>query len=57
VHISRRIAERVDELATLIAKEGGKPIKWSKVEATRAAGTFRWAAEELRHFGGEVLRL
>ncbi|HCO01813.1 MAG TPA: aldehyde dehydrogenase [Actinobacteria bacterium] len=57
MHISRRIAERVDELATLIAKEGGKPIKWSKVEATRAAGTFRWAAEELRHFGGEVLRL
>src|SRR5262245_30069727 len=36
MHISRRIAERVDEFAESIAKEGGKPLKWSKIEATRA---------------------
>jgi acyl-CoA reductase-like NAD-dependent aldehyde dehydrogenase len=34
--VSRRIGERVDEFAESIAREGGKPLKWSKVEATRA---------------------
>ena len=46
MHISRRLAERVDEFAESIAREGGKPLKWAKVEATRAVSTFRWAAEE-----------
>jgi acyl-CoA reductase-like NAD-dependent aldehyde dehydrogenase len=58
MHVSRRIAERVDEFAESIAREGGKPLKWSKVEATRAVATFRWAAEETRsRSGGEFLRL
>src|SRR5919198_4233422 len=57
MHISRRIGERVDELAEAVAREGGKPLKWSKVEATRAVSTFRWAAEEARRFGGEFLSL
>jgi aldehyde dehydrogenase (NAD+) len=57
MHISRRIGERVDELAELVAKEGGKPLKWSKIEVTRAISTFRWAAEETRRFGGEFMRL
>jgi acyl-CoA reductase-like NAD-dependent aldehyde dehydrogenase len=57
VHISERLAERVDEVAELIAREGGKPLKWAKVEAARAVSTFRWAAEECRRFGGELLRL
>ena len=48
MQISRRIAERVDEFAESIAREGGKPLKWSKIEATRAIATFRWAAEEIR---------
>ena len=56
-HISRRIAERVDELAELVAREGGKPLKWSKVEVTRAVSTFRWASEETRRFGGEFMPL
>lgn len=56
VHISRRLEERADEVAQMIAREGGKPLKWSKVEATRAASTFRWAAEECRRDGGEVMR-
>ncbi len=56
-HISRRLAERVDENAELIAKEGGKPLKWAKVEATRAISTFRWASEVLRHGDDEVMRL
>jgi acyl-CoA reductase-like NAD-dependent aldehyde dehydrogenase len=57
MHISKRLAERVDEVAELIAREGGKPLKWAKVEAARAVSTFRWAAEECRRFGGELLRL
>jgi acyl-CoA reductase-like NAD-dependent aldehyde dehydrogenase len=56
-HISRRIAERVDELAESIAREGGKPLKWSKVEATRAISTFRWASEQIRHGDDEFMRL
>src|SRR5437867_956425 len=56
-HISRRIADRVDELAELVAREGGKPLKWSKVEVTRAVSTFRWASEETRRFGGEFVPL
>ncbi|MFB3738932.1 MAG: aldehyde dehydrogenase family protein [Candidatus Velamenicoccus archaeovorus] len=56
-HISRRLAETLDENAELIAREGGKPIKWAKVEATRAISTFRWASEVLRHGDDEVMRL
>ncbi|MGH2819240.1 MAG: aldehyde dehydrogenase family protein, partial [Actinomycetota bacterium] len=56
-HISRRLDERQDEVAELIAREGGKPIKWAKVEAARAVSTFRWAAEECRREGGEIMRL
>jgi acyl-CoA reductase-like NAD-dependent aldehyde dehydrogenase len=57
MHISRRIEERADEVSELIAREGGKPLKWSKVEAERAVSTFRWAAEEVRRIGGEIMRL
>ena len=56
-HISRRLAETLDENAKLIAREGGKPLKWSKVEATRAISTFRWASEVIRHGDDEIMRL
>jgi acyl-CoA reductase-like NAD-dependent aldehyde dehydrogenase len=55
-HISKRLDERAGEVAELIAGEGGKPLKWAKVEAARAVSTFRWAAEETRRMGGEVMR-
>ena len=57
MHISGRLSERGDEVAETIAREGGKPLKWARVEASRAASTFRYAAEECRREGGEVLRL
>jgi acyl-CoA reductase-like NAD-dependent aldehyde dehydrogenase len=57
MHVSRRIAERLDEFAEGVAREGGKPLKWATVEVTRAVSTFRWAAEECRRFGGEFLPL
>ncbi len=56
-HISRRLAQTVDENAELIAREGGKPLKWAKIEATRAISTFRWASEVLRHGEDELMRL
>jgi aldehyde dehydrogenase (NAD+) len=56
-HISRRLEETIDENAELIAREGGKPLKWATVEATRAVSTFRWASEVIRHGNDELMRL
>lgn len=57
MHVSRRLAERVDEVAALITAENGKPMKWARGEAGRAVSVFRWAAEETRRFSGELQRL
>ncbi len=57
MHVSRRLGERAEEVAHLITAENGKPLKWARSEAARAASTFRWAAEEVRREGGELLRL
>jgi glyceraldehyde-3-phosphate dehydrogenase (NADP+) len=56
-HVSRRLAERTDEVAALITAENGKPAKWARAEVGRAVSTFRWAAEEARRFSGELIRL
>jgi aldehyde dehydrogenase (NAD+) len=56
-HISRRLSETISENAELIAREGGKPLKWATVEATRAVSTFRWASETIRHGDDELVRL
>jgi aldehyde dehydrogenase (NAD+) len=56
-HISQRLAETIEENAKLIAAEGGKPLKWATVEATRAVSTFRWASEVIRHGDDELMRL
>jgi len=49
-HVSRTLAERHEEVARLITAENGKPVTWARAEASRAVGTFRWAAEEARRF-------
>ncbi|GAA4604160.1 aldehyde dehydrogenase family protein [Actinoallomurus liliacearum] len=56
-HISRRLAERAEEIARLITAENGKPLVWSRGEVSRAVSTFRWAAEEARRFSGDLQRL
>ena len=56
-HVSRRLAERTDEVAALITAENGKPVKWARAEVGRAVSVFRWAAEEARRFAGELQRL
>ena len=57
-HVSRRLAERTEEIARLISAENGKPMKWARGEVGRAVSVFRIAAEEARRFnGGEAQRL
>jgi acyl-CoA reductase-like NAD-dependent aldehyde dehydrogenase len=56
-HVSRRLAERRDEVAALITAENGKPLKWARTEADRAVSVFRWAAEESRRLSGSLQRL
>jgi glyceraldehyde-3-phosphate dehydrogenase (NADP+) len=53
--ISHGITERRDELARLMAQEAGKPVRDAAVEVTRAANTFKVAAEEAKRIGGEVI--
>jgi aldehyde dehydrogenase (NAD+) len=56
-HVSKRLAERAEEIAALITAENGKPLKWSRAEVGRAVSVFRWAAEEARRFAGQLQRL
>ncbi|WP_333770370.1 aldehyde dehydrogenase family protein [Streptomyces sp. IBSBF 2435] len=57
-HVSKRLAERAEEIARLITAENGKPLKWSRGEVGRAVSVFRLAAEEARRFNsGEMQRL
>ncbi|MEU4092089.1 aldehyde dehydrogenase family protein [Streptomyces sp. NPDC026673] len=57
-HVSKRLAERTEEIARLITAENGKPVKWARGEVGRAVSVFRWAAEEARRFNsGDAQRL
>jgi len=55
--VSRGLTDRAEEVARLITAENGKPLKWARAEVTRAASTFRWAAEEARRWSGQLQRL
>ncbi|SNS61475.1 succinate semialdehyde dehydrogenase [Geodermatophilus saharensis] len=55
--VSRRLAERAEEVAALITAESGKPLKWARLEVARAVSTFRWGAEEARRWSGTLQRL
>ncbi|MBW8483199.1 aldehyde dehydrogenase family protein [Actinomadura parmotrematis] len=56
-HISRRLAERAEEIARLITGENGKPLLWARAEVQRAVSVFRIAAEEARRAAPVVQRL
>jgi len=56
-HVSRAVTARAEEIAETITAENGKPMKWAEIEVTRAAATFRFAAEEARRYVGELQRL
>jgi acyl-CoA reductase-like NAD-dependent aldehyde dehydrogenase len=56
-HVADRISQDVDELAELMSRESGKPIRDAKGEVARGALTFRIAAEEALRINGEWLPL
>ena len=56
-HVSLRLAQSREELASIIVAEGGKPVRWARAEVDRATATFRLASEEARRWVGELQRL
>lgn len=56
-HVVRRLQERHEELARILAIEAGKPIRDARGEVTRGIDTFRIAAEEAVRLCGEYLPL
>jgi len=52
---ARLLGERLDEAATIISNEAGKPFKTARVEAQRAVSTYTFAAVEARKLSGEVV--
>src|SRR6478735_9324396 len=53
--IAHILREKAGELAELITRESGKPIRYARAEVARAALTFTLGAGESRTLGGEVL--
>lgn len=56
-HVARRLGERREELARILAIEAGKPIQYARGEVDRAIDTFTIAAEEAVRIGGEWMPL
>ncbi|GAA4914756.1 succinate semialdehyde dehydrogenase [Stackebrandtia albiflava] len=56
-HVADALRDSAETVAELITAESGKPIRWARVEVTRAIGTFTFAAEEARRFDGVTQRL
>jgi acyl-CoA reductase-like NAD-dependent aldehyde dehydrogenase len=56
-HVSQRITEHADELAELLTRESGKPIKDARAEVSRASLTFRIGGEEALRINGEWMPL
>lgn len=53
--LSLAIEAEQAELAQLITRESGKPIRYARAEVARAVSTFRLGAAEARVFGGDVM--
>ena len=51
------LRERYDDLATTIAAEAGKALKFARAEVDRAISTFTIAAEEAKRLHGETIAL
>jgi glyceraldehyde-3-phosphate dehydrogenase (NADP+) len=55
--VAKRIVERREELARLVALEAGKPIRTARLEVDRAAFVFEVGAEEARRIEGRIVSL
>jgi acyl-CoA reductase-like NAD-dependent aldehyde dehydrogenase len=49
------LSERIDDIATDLAREAAKPIKQARVEVQRAVSTLHFCAAEARTFAGELI--
>jgi acyl-CoA reductase-like NAD-dependent aldehyde dehydrogenase len=54
---SHLLEDNAEQIARIIAAEGGKPLKDARVEAMRGASTFRWASEEAKRTAGEIIEM
>jgi acyl-CoA reductase-like NAD-dependent aldehyde dehydrogenase len=52
-----RLLVRKGEIARILAREAGKPIKLARLEVDRAISTFTFAAEEAKRIHGETVPL
>ncbi len=55
--LAAKLGEHRDEIASLIAREAGKPIRDAEVEADRGVFTVQIAAEEATRIEGDVIPL
>lgn len=55
--LAARMKQHRDEIASLIAREAGKPIRDAEVETDRGVFTVQIAAEEAKRIHGEVMPL
>jgi acyl-CoA reductase-like NAD-dependent aldehyde dehydrogenase len=49
--------DQIEEMTRIIARETGKPLKYSRGEVSRAAETFHFAADAARSMHGETIPL
>ncbi|WP_339226864.1 aldehyde dehydrogenase family protein [Oceanobacillus sp. FSL K6-2867] len=49
------LLEKLEEIAKIIAQEGGKPITEARTEVRRSVSTFQMAAEESKRLVGEII--
>lgn len=49
--------DQIEDITRIIAKETGKPLKYSRGEVSRAAETFHFAADAARSMHGETIPL
>lgn len=52
---SSLIRKRQDDFAKIIAREAGKPLKYSRKEASRASLTMQFSSEEAKRLHGETI--
>jgi aldehyde dehydrogenase (NAD+) len=56
-NIADGLEKDAEAFARLICEEVAKPMKDARKEVARAVFSFRWGAEEVKRFGGELLPL
>jgi len=53
--VSSAVSARTEDLARLMARESGKPIRFCRAEVARGVVTFQLGAGEAQRLGGEVM--